>query len=405
MDSSTKYQKHLTLSDRIVIEKMLDNGDNFSRIANELHKSNRTISYDVKNHREFKHGLILNKKTYIPCPKVNKAPYVCNGCPSRKGCRKNRYIYVAKNANMDYKDKLSNSRKGIDLTNEEFIRMNKIITEEIKKGHSFYMICRNHKDEFSVKERTLYNYVENNYLDIINLDLPRKVRYKKRKKKSDNKDKKEYKYRKNRTYKDFLNYVDKNNDFIVEMDTVEGKKGESVLLTLLWRHSNFLLAIKLENKDSENVTKAFTKLKIDLGNELFHRYFPIILTDNGSEFSDPDSIEYNESDVYKSHVFYCDPKQSQQKGKIEVTHEYIRRFIPKGESFDSYSQEDINLIINQINNTPREMLEKSNKLYDTPYKIQRELFEESTFKYFNQFYIKSKNIILNKSIFNKKKDN
>jgi len=32
-------------------------------------------------------------------------------------------------------------------------------------------------------QRTLYSYVDKQYLSVINLDLPRKVRYKKRKKK------------------------------------------------------------------------------------------------------------------------------------------------------------------------------------------------------------------------------
>lgn len=63
------------------------------------------------------------------------------------------------------------------MTSTEFKELNKIVSNEIKNGHSFAMIIRNHKDEFSVGKRTLYNYVEKGYLDIINLDLPRKVRY------------------------------------------------------------------------------------------------------------------------------------------------------------------------------------------------------------------------------------
>ena len=397
MKTSDKYQKHLTLSDRILIEKMLDNGDNFSKIANELSKSNRTISYEIKKHRDYKSGYYS-----LYCPKVNKPPYVCNGCKIRKGCRKTKYIYVAENAHMNYKDVLTNSRKGIDLTNEEFVNMNRIITDEIKKGHSFYMICKN--NSFPVKERTLYNYVENGYLDIINLDLPRKVRYKKRKKLNNENKRKDTRYRKGRTFKDFNIYENTHDDFVVEMDTVEGVKGESVLLTFLWRYSNFLLSFKLDNKDSESVKNVIGNIKCTLGNELFRSYFPIILTDNGSEFSDPEFIEYNGPYVHKSKVFYCDPKHSEQKAQIEVSHEYIRRFVPKGISFNKYSQEDIDLMINNINNTPREKLEKLNKNFDTPFKLQQELFDSKTFNFFNQYQIKPKDVILNNSIF-KKKDN
>ena len=406
LETSNVYNKHLNLSKRIIIEKSLTEGKNFSEIASTLGKSNRTISYEILKHREKKPGLRLNSRTYTHCSKVDKPPYVCNGCPSRNGCRKTKYIYTAENANMDYKNLLSQSRKGIDLTNEEFINMNKIITEDIKKGHSFYMICRNHKHEFPVKERTLYNYVEKNYLDIINLDLPRKVRYKKRNKETV-KITKDTKHRIGRTYEDFLNFVKKNKTLqIVEMDTVIGAIGqdESVLLTLLWRSSNLLIAIKLNHKTSDEVTKAFEIIKEELGMELFHRYFAIILTDNGSEFSNPYDIENNGPDVLKSNVFYCDPKQSQQKGKIEVTHEYIRKYIPKGISFNDYTQDDIDLMINHINSTPRKKIYKEyGGLYDTPYTLHKTIAEAKFFDTFDLYFINSKDVILNKKIF--KKDN
>ena len=67
------------------------------------------------------------------------------------------------------------------MTSTEFKELNQIVSNDINNGHSFSMIIRNHKNEFSVGKRTLYNYVEKGYLDINNLDLPRKVRYKKRK--------------------------------------------------------------------------------------------------------------------------------------------------------------------------------------------------------------------------------
>ena len=99
------------------------------------------------------------------------------------GCRKDRYYYEAESSHMVYKDNLTVSRLGIDLTSDEFKQLNRIVFDNIKKGHSFYMIANNYKNELSLSSRTLYNYVEKNYLDIINLDLPRKVKYKKRKKK------------------------------------------------------------------------------------------------------------------------------------------------------------------------------------------------------------------------------
>lgn len=74
------------------------------------------------------------------CPKTSKPPFVCNGCHSRTGCRKNRFMYFAEDANREYKDKLSTSRQGINLNPEEFDKLNKIVKNGIERGLSFAMI-------------------------------------------------------------------------------------------------------------------------------------------------------------------------------------------------------------------------------------------------------------------------
>jgi len=399
MTTSNNNHKHLSLSKRIQIEKSLDEGKNFTQIAELISKANRTISYEVRKHRVFHKGLSIHHKVNFKCDKLSKPPYVCNGCEKRKGCRKDRYFYEAELAHMGYREKLSVSRQGIDMTSEEFKRLNRIVTENIKKGHSFYMICKNHKEDFSVKERTLYNYVELGYLDIINLDLPKKVRYKKRKKHNQHMTK-DTVHRIGRTYKDFLKYTEMYPHLeVVEMDTVEGVKGNSVLLTLLFRMYNFMLAFKMESNDSENVTKVFQDIKSALGYELFRRYFPIILTDNGSEFSKPYFIEHNGEEVKETKLFYCDAKASQQKAQIENNHRYIRRYIPKGVDFDNYSQEDIDLMISHINSIPREKYKGQ-----TPYELKTFFADDKLIDTFKIIKINHEDIILNEELF-KQKDN
>ena len=395
------YQKHLDLNKRIKIEKGIEENLNFSQIAKEINKSPRTVSYEILKNRNIEHCLSWVGK-YKTCEKTLKPPYVCNSCPSRKGCRKTRYYYYAEDAQGKYEKLRSESRTGIDMTSTEFKELNKIVSNEIKNGHSFAMIIRNHKDDFSVGKRTLYNYVEKGYLDIINLDLPRKVRYKKRKRNNTDIPKKDTKIRINRTYEHFKDYVKNYNDNnfninIVEMDTVEGVKGESLLLTLLWRQANFMLAFKIENKEPDSVNAFFSYLKEILGYEKFHELLPIILTDNGIEFSKPDEIEFNGYHVYKTRLFYCDPGHSEQKGKIEVNHEYIRRFIPKGISFDTYSQDDINLMLNHINSVKRDSLNG-----DNPYTLMKEFLPREVIELFDIKEIEQKDIILKKKLFNYK---
>lgn len=202
--SNILKNKHLSFDDRKLIEKSLNNGLNFSQIGLNINKPYKTISNEIKRNRIFEASTAFSLCGSKLCDKLNKPPYVCNGCSSRNGCRRKKYYYYANDAQASYNDRKSNSRKGIDMTSSEFKYLNDIVSNEIKNGHSFSMIIRNHKDEFPVGKRTLYNYVEKGYLDIINLDLLRKVRYKKRVKKQDVTTK-DTKIRNGRTYSN-VNY-------------------------------------------------------------------------------------------------------------------------------------------------------------------------------------------------------
>ena len=387
--------KHLTLSQRIEIERNLNGGKSLRQIANIIGKPHTTISREIQTRRVSQKGNYFNSLN-MKCDKTEKAPFICNGCPNKNKCRKNKFFYFAEDANNDYKKILVESREGIDFENVEFRKMDKIIKEEIDKGHSFYMIVQDHP-EFDITERTLYYYQEKGYLSTKNIDLPRKVRYKKRTRTiSKNKsERKEQNCRIGRTYNDFTDYIKINNiDYYIEMDTVEGIKGHSLLLTLCIVPFNFLLAYKLNEQTISEVTKQIDELKKKLGYELFHKVFPIILTDNGKEFKRPDLIEDNGNDVVKTKVFFCDPNRSDQKGTIEVTHEYIRKYVEKGIDFDNYNDEDIALMINHINNVKRESLNGN-----TPYELITKKIGEENIKKLGIYYIPPKDIILKPSLF------
>jgi len=388
--------KHLNLSQRIIIESKLNNNTSLRKIGNFIGKPHTTISREILSRRTLIKGNSFNRLNNS-CNNLNKAPFVCNGCPNCKKCRKDKYFYYAKDANDNYRKVLVESREGIDFENQEFRKMDKIITEEIKMGHSFYMIVEDHP-EFNITERALYYYQEKGYLTCKNIDLPRKVRYRKRKRvlPKNKSERKEATCRIGRTYQDFLEYIKDNNIInYVEMDTVEGIKGHSVLLTLCFIPSNFMIAIKLESQTISEVTKAINSIKITLGYETFHKLFPVILTDNGKEFKRPDLIENNGNDVIDTKVFFCDAKRSDQKGSIEVTHEYIRKYIEQGVDFDNYTNENINLMMNHINNTKRKKLNGN-----TPFNLMVNKFGTEVINKLKFHFIEPNEIILNSSIFN-----
>ena len=155
----------------------------------------------------------------------------------------------------------------------------------------------------------------------------------------------------------------------------------------------------MEHKTSECVSKVFSYLKDSLGNDIFEDLFKCILTDNGCEFSNPEFIEDNGIDIPKSHVFYCNPNRSDQKGKIEVCHEFIRRFIPKGNSFNPYSQEQITNMVNHINSVPRDLF-KGQSSFSLQYLFTYEYFFEAL----GYKPIRYEKLCLNDKIF-KQKDN
>ena len=241
------------------------------------------------------------------------------------------------------------------MTPAELYRIDRIISPLIKQGQSIHQICVNNADEIMLDERTIYNYVDAGLLSVGNIDLPRKVRCKVRRKKPSVRVDKQCHL--GRTYEDFLEYTAANPDTpVVEIDSVEGRKGGKVLMTVFFRNSNLMLAFLRDRNSARSVTEVFEWLYETLGHEQYCRLFPIILTDRGSEFTDPVSIECTKFGEIRSRFFYCDPQRSDQKGGCEVTHEFIRRVLPKGTSFDHLQQSDILRMMSHINSYTRKKL-------------------------------------------------
>ena len=390
--------KHLTYEERNYIEIGLNKGRNFSEIAKDLRKSRTTIMREVKKHAFRKNPSGFNnsknlcknryeckrfncskkEKCYEEeiCLKLQGTPYVCNGCEEKNKCRKIKYYYYSKFANDEYIEVLRNSRYGINLSKEEVYEIDKLITPLIKeKKQSISHIYANHPDEISFSRTTMYNYVDLGVFSFRNIDLPRKVKYKKRKENERQRIRRETAIRKDRKYENFMEYIGNHpNCSIVEMDTVEGTKDGKVFLTLLLRQSKFMMIYLMEKKTMENVTKVIKEIRKILGLEKFKKIFEVILTDNGSEFFNPISIEKDEeTNEMVSHLFYCDPGASWQKGVIEKNHEYIRYVLPKGSSFNELTQEKVNILMSNINSTSRDILNGK-----TPYDVTLLMLDEKT---------------------------
>lgn len=242
---------------------------------------------------------------------------------------------------------------GILSNEEELLRLNYLVSPLVKNEQSVHQIYINHVDELMCSEKTIYNYIDASLFDVRNIDLPRKVKYRPRYKKPEFKVDKSCRI----GHSDFLTFMGKYPDTpVVQMDTVIGNKGGKVLLTVHFVDTSLLLAFLRDTNTSQSVIHIFTTLRMILGKETFMRLFPIILTDNGSEFSNPKAIAYGSDGMLQTRIFYCDPSAPYEKGSIEVNHGLIRRIIPKGNSFDELSQEDVTLMMDHINSYKRKKL-------------------------------------------------
>lgn len=96
-----------------------------------------------------------------------------------------------------------------------------------------------------------------------------------------------------------------------------------------------MIAFLRDANDSQSVLAVFDRLYLELHPDIFMSIMPLVLTDNGSEFSNPRDIEFDRLGNPRTRIFYCVPSSTGQKGAAEKNHEFIRYVLPKGTSFDS----------------------------------------------------------------------
>ena len=258
------------------------------------------------------------------------------------------------------------------MTKRELHQKDKVISPLIEQGQSPYHILINHP-ELDMSVRTMYSYLNQGLFTARDIDLKRKVRFKPRKcHKTQITNRTVFS---NRLYSDFC--VLKLSSY-VEMDTVHSSRdSRKTLLTLFFTKEKLFLAFLMNRCTEGAVRLVFDRLEKRMGTYEFASVFEYILTDRGSEFGDPVSLETGINGIQRSSIYYCDPMQSGQKGGLEQAHTMLRMILPKGTSFEFLTQWDVNTIVNHINSTPRESLGGR-----TPYSIALETFGEETLKAF-----------------------
>lgn len=407
--------------ERITISNMLNEGKYFAEIARTLGRSKTTISDEVQKHcryeekgtkgRKFNNcslrfsctvsgscdnvrcnrltckgcytGCGMGKcKMYQEevCQRLFKPPYVCNGCKKDSSCTLTRVFYRPSVAEKEYRETLSSSREGIVLNEEEVKELESKLKPYIQNKVSISAALMGDKSITTLTPQTIYNYINSGgvFSDIKRIDLKEAVKRKKIRKIKDTSYKTNLDVKIGRKKEDYDLYMETFPDTpVVQMDTVEGKRkeGSMCILTLFLVNCGLQLMFLRERNDSDSITSIFTHLRETLKEE-YRKIFQVILTDNGTEFSNPLSLEFDKKgEETGTKVFYCHPLASFEKGKCEKNHHHLREIIPKGTSFKSLTEEKVNLMMNNINSYPRKSLNGK-----TPFDIFLLLYGEENAK-------------------------
>ena len=322
--------RHLTKSDRLMIEKMLRQNYSKREIAGAVGVDESTI------YREIKRG---------------------------------RYTH----RNSDWTEE---ERYSPDIAHDKYRENLKAKGPELKIGHdqklADYIEKKISKDGYSpeavlgeierdgmefdtkISKTTLYRYIDIGlFQEITNESLPVKPRKKKKNKKVQRK----------QSRANAGESIEKRPDDIEareefghwEMDTVIGKRGESEhsLLVMTERKTRNEIIILLQEHTTAQVVEKIDMLEAEWGDK-FRMVFKTITVDNGTEFADCSGLERSVLDEgMRTKLYYCHPYSSYERGSNEVANRFVRRKIPKGTNFDDKTEEDIQKVEEWINNYPR----------------------------------------------------
>lgn len=404
---SEKYNKALSLKDRVSLEKIIStNRDRdgslnitLNQIAAMLEKDPTTLSKEVKKRRtpismdnpRFAYtalyckscsksrdcknkAAIKNCKGVCPqyerlvCKFLKGFPWVCNGCRKRNICILSKSYYNPIPSQDAYRYTLVDSRTGINMTQKEFDSIKDVLVQGLEKKQSIEHILAS--NDLPICTKTAYNYLHAGYLtDLTHAHRILRLRPDRGKKHNSLILRKE---KIGKQYEDFQKLLEQNPGMhYVQMDTIIGKKeSEPVVLSLHCVTLHFQFFFLLKDKSASSVVEKLNEIQDIIGLDNYKKVFGVILTDNGSEFTDIDGImaDPNTAEI-RTQLFFCHTYASREKGACEKNHEYFRYILPKGSSFDFLSQDDLNLITSHINSTKRKSTD-----FSTPLELFRAFF-------------------------------
>lgn len=332
--ANKKGSHQLTRTDRIKIEALLKEGLSKAKIAAHLGVHRSTIYNELKR-GEYEH------RNSDWTTEIRYSPDIAQ-----------------EKAEENLKVRGTQLKIGNDIAYANYIE-DKIVNEDYSPAAVLGELKAQGKEgnfKTTICVATLYSYIDKGiFLKLTNKNLPVKK----------NEKRKYNKVKKQQARANAGDSIEKRPEEIEtreefghwEMDSVIGQRGKSknTLLVLTERKTRDEIIFKLPDHTDEAVVAALDRLERRWGAEMFSKIFQTITVDNGSEFADVEGLEHsilNEGEK-RTHLYYCHPYSSWERGTNEVTNKMIRRKVPKGTNFDDKTDEEIKEIEDWINNYPR----------------------------------------------------
>lgn len=332
--------KRIDILTRVAISYGLKNNDSVASIAKELHFSRQAIYKEIKRGTITKRNSDLSESTYYD-------------------------IYAAQ---MKYNTAAANKGRLSKIDDDKPLM--DFIIQKLQEKYSpeviAHMINDNPTFQNKISARTIYNWVYNGDLGLDNSILP----YSKKKRK------KAHRQEKNIIKPNGGESIELRDDISDriefghwEIDCVVGKKeGKSTcLMTLVERKTRYGIVIKIKQKSKKCIVRALKQIKAQFG-KYFYNIFKSITADNGSEFKDAEGMSLALKNGKKVKIYYAHAYCSWERGTNENYNRMVRRWYPKGTSFEKITQKEIDKVTHWINNYPRKQFN---------YRTSSELFYEN----------------------------
>ena len=136
-----------------------------------------------------------------------------------------------------------------------------------------------------------------------------------------------------------------------EGDLVVGP-GTACLVTLVERSTRFLVARRLDARDSRSVVDLLIEMVAAVPEGVRSALLSTLTWDQGPELAQ--AARFTEATGFR--VYFCDPRSPWQKGTNENTNGLLRQYFPKGTDFSRVGDEEVREAQDQLNGRPRETL-------------------------------------------------